>query len=100
MGSGKLFMFLVCLLVALSPLEATRHHLSSFKRTTKTIARGSSYDTKYFTQRLDHFNVADGRTFQQRYLVNKESWKRDEGPIFVYTGNEGDITWFYNNTVS
>lgn len=56
------------------------------------------YTVKYFTQRLDHFNVADGRTFQQRYLVYEEQWD-GWGPIFLYTGNEGDITMFSNNTV-
>lgn len=55
--------------------------------------------TKYFEQRLDHFNAAEGRTFQQRYLYSGEKWD-GKGPLFVYTGNEGDITWFYNNTVS
>lgn len=46
---------------------------------------------------LDHFNAGDGRTFQQRYLVNMKHWAHG-GPIFFYTGNEGDITWFCNNT--
>ena len=57
------------------------------------------YETKYFEQRLDHFNVAEGRTFQQRYLYSGDRWD-GKGPLFVYTGNEGDITWFFNNTVS
>ena len=57
------------------------------------------YETKYFEQSLDHFNVAEDRTFQQRYLYSGEKWD-GKGPLFVYTGNEGDITWFYNNTVS
>lgn len=54
---------------------------------------------KWYEQRLDHFNVAEERTFQQRYLVNDEKWDR-QGPILLYTGNEGDIIWFCNNTVS
>ena len=57
-----------------------------------------SYETKYYEQRLDHFNVGDERTFQQRYLYNGDAWN-GKGPLFVYTGNEGDIAWFYNNTV-
>ena len=53
---------------------------------------------KYFDQRLDHFNSADERTFRQRYLINEEEWS-GQGPILLYTGNEGDIVWFCNNTV-
>ena len=58
-----------------------------------------SYEIKYYDQRLDHFNVGDNRTFRQRYLYSGNEWDK-KGPIFVYTGNEGDITWFFNNTVS
>lgn len=53
----------------------------------------------FFPRQLDHFNAAEARTFQQRYLVNTQNWAKG-GPIFFYTGNEGDITWFSNNTAS
>lgn len=53
---------------------------------------------KYFDhQRLDHFNSAEERTFRQRYLINDEEWS-GQGPILLYTGNEGDIVWFCKNT--
>ena len=72
-------------------------------RTTFTPSRmlgaPPPYETKYFKQGLDHFNVAEARTFQQRYLYSGDKWD-GKGPLFVYTGNEGDITWFFNNTVS
>lgn len=55
------------------------------------------YQTKYFTQRLEHFNQGDDRKFKQRYLISQKYWKKG-GPIFFYTGNEGDITWFAENT--
>ncbi|KAH7554125.1 hypothetical protein JRO89_XS12G0116700 [Xanthoceras sorbifolium] len=60
------------------------------------------YRTKYFTQILDHFNYnpPSYKTFQQRYLINDTFWggAGKNSPIFVYTGNEGDIEWFTQNT--
>ncbi|NWZ44244.1 PCP carboxypeptidase, partial [Brachypodius atriceps] len=47
---------------------------------------------------IDHFGFDENRTFQQRYLVADQHWKKDSGPILFYTGNEGDIEWFCNNT--
>ncbi|XP_027053816.1 lysosomal Pro-X carboxypeptidase-like [Pocillopora damicornis] len=55
------------------------------------------YETKTFSQKLDHFGFSDNRTFPQRYLVARKNWV-EGGPILFYTGNEGDITWFANNT--
>ncbi|KAL2900115.1 Lysosomal Pro-X carboxypeptidase, partial [Bienertia sinuspersici] len=60
------------------------------------------YETKYFTQILDHFNFypQSYHTFQQRYLINHTYWggANKNAPIFVYMGNEGDIEWFALNT--
>ncbi|XP_074370677.1 uncharacterized protein LOC141711877 [Apium graveolens] len=60
------------------------------------------YKTKYFTQILDHFNYnpQSYHKFQQRYLINDTYWggAKKNAPIFVYTGNEGDIKWFTQNT--
>ncbi|KAK0603087.1 hypothetical protein LWI29_001260 [Acer saccharum] len=58
------------------------------------------YDTRYFSQRLDHFSFADHPSFLQRYLINTEHWVGPNrlGPIFFYCGNEGDIEWFAENT--
>lgn len=60
------------------------------------------YETRYFGQILDHFTYTPRsyRVFQQKYLVNDKHWGGAESraPIFVYTGNEGDIEWFANNT--
>ena len=35
-----------------------------------------------------------------RYLINKDNWDSNGGPIFFYCGNEGDIELFAANTVS
>uniref|UniRef100_A0A0D9XP81 Uncharacterized protein n=1 Tax=Leersia perrieri TaxID=77586 RepID=A0A0D9XP81_9ORYZ len=58
------------------------------------------YETRYYTQRLDHFNAAPASygTFQQRYLVNDTFWGGKTAPVFVYAGNEGEIELFTNNT--
>uniref|UniRef100_A0A8C6XB07 Prolylcarboxypeptidase n=1 Tax=Naja naja TaxID=35670 RepID=A0A8C6XB07_NAJNA len=47
---------------------------------------------------IDHFGFAEDRTFKQRYLIADQHWKKDTGSILFYTGNEGDIAWFANNT--
>lgn len=60
------------------------------------------FKTKYFSQILDHFNFnpQSYQTFQQKYLINDSFWggATNNSPIFVYTGNEGDINWFAQNT--
>ncbi|KAK2846694.1 hypothetical protein Q5P01_009693 [Channa striata] len=57
-----------------------------------------NYKTLYFDQKIDHFGFAEDGTFKQRYLVADKHWHQPGGPILFYTGNEGDITWFCNNT--
>ena len=61
------------------------------------------YTTHFFPQELDHFTFRPKSysVFYQKYLINSTYW--DQGPthtapIFVYTGNEGDIDWFAANT--
>lgn len=56
------------------------------------------YKVKSFEVPLDHFGYATNKTFQMRYLVN-DSYVRDKNsPILFYTGNEGDIELFAQNT--
>lgn len=70
--------------------------------TPPLLTRNELYEIKYFTQTLDHFNFhpQSYQTFQQRYLINGAYWggAAIKAPIFVYTGNEGDIEWFAQNT--
>jgi len=58
-----------------------------------------TYETFEFPQVLDHFNFHNSMAqFQQRYLVNKTFWHNPTDPIFFYTGNEGSIDLFAQNT--
>ncbi|XP_020103296.1 lysosomal Pro-X carboxypeptidase [Ananas comosus] len=73
--------------------------LSSSSSSSKDLP----FTTHYFPQQLDHFTFQPRaeNTFYQKYLINSTFW--DQGPlhtapIFVYTGNEGDIEWFAENT--
>ncbi|KAK2505776.1 hypothetical protein MC885_019183 [Smutsia gigantea] len=61
-----------------------------------------SYDTNlHLSEELvDHFGFNIDKTFKQRYLIADKHWKKDGRSILFYTGNEGDITWFCNNTDS
>eukprot|EP00743_Colponemidia_sp_Colp-15_P000773 GILK01000854.1.p1 GENE.GILK01000854.1~~GILK01000854.1.p1 ORF type:complete len:527 (+),score=94.26 GILK01000854.1:149-1582(+) len=45
-----------------------------------------------FKQRLDHFNAAESRTFQQSYWVNRAYWDQATGPVFFYIGGEGPLS--------
>lgn len=60
-----------------------------------------NYETKHFTQILDHFNYNSQsyHTFQQRYLLNDEHWggTKINAPIFVYTGGEANIEFIIRN---
>ncbi|XP_044272767.1 lysosomal Pro-X carboxypeptidase-like [Tribolium madens] len=55
------------------------------------------YETKYFEVPLDHFSFTTKTTFKLKYLINDTFWTND-GPIFFYTGNEGTIENFAENT--
>jgi len=62
------------------------------------LAQTPNPTTHWFHQTLDHFNFdTEPLSFKQRYLVVDDFYKPG-GPIFFYTGNEGPIMAFYNNT--
>ncbi|KAI4969643.1 hypothetical protein ZWY2020_000557 [Hordeum vulgare] len=60
------------------------------------------FTAHYFQQELDHFTFTPNASdlFSHKYLLNDTFWRRKPtaGPLFVYTGNEGDIEWFATNT--
>ncbi|KAK3788791.1 hypothetical protein RRG08_029239 [Elysia crispata] len=68
------------------------------KRNVTPLQSGHTYRTLYFDQKIDHFGFAQDQTFKNRYLVADQFWNQNGGPIFFYTGNEGDIELFCNST--
>lgn len=110
MATGCHFMA-VCFCLSLSLVSLTSAFAPSNQKFPASIIRPEQspasaptghYKTKFFEQNLDHFNFNPKSylTFQQRYLVNDTFWggSNSKAPIFVYTGNEGDIEWFAQNT--
>ncbi|KAL5724361.1 lysosomal Pro-Xaa carboxypeptidase [Ranunculus cassubicifolius] len=63
------------------------------------IKQETPFETKYYPQTLDHFTFLPKSyaIFYQKYLISSKYWNHG-GPIFVYTGNEGNIDWFAANT--
>ena len=86
---------------AFHPVHQPFHQqpFTSFKTNTNTkISDSPTYNYKeyHFLQDLDHFNynnLTGNIKFSQRYLVADQYWSGAAagGPIFFYTGNEGDI---------
>ncbi|KAL9258719.1 Lysosomal Pro-X carboxypeptidase-like protein [Drosera capensis] len=107
--SPPLHLFLlVALFILFSTIAADSFHprgfLGRFSNPDKPTVRGQlrqyKYETRYFSQRLDHFGFSSETRFGQRYLISTDHWLGPErkGPVFVYCGNEGDIEWFAANS--
>ena len=97
---------LFLMLLVLAAVYASAVHpgqLTRFGRVREFAAREFTYDLPpeyeihYYTQTLDHFNYKPESyaTFQQRYILNFNYWggANTSSPIFVYTGEEGDVTF-------
>ncbi|XP_076288119.1 lysosomal Pro-X carboxypeptidase [Lasioglossum baleicum] len=56
------------------------------------------YEIKTIEMPVDHFSFSVEDTFKLRYLIN-DTWQQENAPpIFFYTGNEGNIEVFAQNT--
>eukprot|EP00731_Ephydatia_muelleri_P033891 Em0041g4a len=55
------------------------------------------YKEYYMQQTVDHFNYQNQDVFGERYLLVDQYFK-GTGPLFFYTGNEGAIEGFYDNS--
>ena len=91
---------LTSLLSYVFPSNKPPRVLGKHSHPIKTNHQQYRYETRYFSQPLDHFSFSDLPRFRQRYLINTEHWVGPSrlGPIFLYCGNEGDIEWFAVNT--
>lgn len=91
--------FLLCFLPAINskysifsdPLLLSR----TFKTDNSTVYE---YRTEYLEVPLDHFSFAVNHRFKLRYLINDTWHQGNDAPIFFYTGNEGFIEVFAQNT--
>ena len=46
-------------------------------------------EAHWFTQRLDHFDDSNTKTWQQRFFYNDAFHTKPDGPVFVMIGGEG-----------
>ncbi|KAI6234044.1 hypothetical protein M3Y99_00837800 [Aphelenchoides fujianensis] len=53
--------------------------------------------TNYVSTPVDNFNIGNSASFQLKYLLN-DTFFTDGGPLFFYTGNEGSVEGFAQNT--
>ena len=95
MKSSVLFSLLLILKTTISVHIYRTSHEGYDETKTKT---SRVYEVKWFNQSLDHFSFTTNKRFQQKYLVNDSYWDKAGGPIFFYTGNEGKIEAFAENT--
>jgi len=82
----------------LVPLVVSAHTFHTSVERVNKAKNTRVYTTHWFNQTLDHFTFTTQIKFRQKYLVNDTFWDRNGGPIFFYTGNEGDIEAFTENS--
>ncbi|KAL5290289.1 hypothetical protein ACFFRR_009935 [Megaselia abdita] len=55
------------------------------------LGRAAKVETKWITQKLDHYDKNNDKTWQMRYLSNEEHFKAG-GPIFIFVGGEWEVS--------
>ncbi|XP_065355032.1 putative serine protease K12H4.7 [Calliphora vicina] len=72
----------------------------AFVKSLKKLQRGppeievnsrAAVEIKWIEQKLDHFDEANEKTWQMRYMVNEEHFEAG-GPMFIYLGGEWAIS--------
>ena len=54
-------------------------------------ARHDFIEQQTIEQPVDHFEPSQ-KTFQQRYWVNSNYWRKEDGPVFLYIGGESAMS--------
>ncbi|CAH8849494.1 unnamed protein product, partial [Trichobilharzia szidati] len=89
---GMLCLYLLYALLPLSYGLFTRHFPNLSVKKSEF-----SYETKFFRTKVDHYSFVNDDEFNVKYLINNKSFSPG-GPIFFYTGNEGAIETFAENS--
>jgi len=55
------------------------------------MANAAPAPEQWFDNKIDHFNLADQRTWKQKYYVNDTFWGGAGYPIFLMLGGEGPV---------
>ncbi|XP_059286754.1 uncharacterized protein LOC132040155 [Lycium ferocissimum] len=102
MASSSLFFLLLLFINSIASAEIKSNYLPGTYQSSlvkKHEQPKIPFKTHCFPQILDHFTFLpkSSKVFYQKYLINDKYWHKG-GPIFVYTGNEGNIDWFAANT--
>ncbi|KAK6052724.1 serine carboxypeptidase S28 [Cooperia oncophora] len=88
----------VCLLVtAVSARKFLDPVVRFSEKNSDAAAAANPWIVKWFNVKLDHFTYSDTTTFPMKWLWNNTFYKSG-GPIFFYTGNEGNIEGFVTAT--
>jgi hypothetical protein len=81
------------------PRDGMLHHLIAPFEARLRSENVTLPQDQWFTQTLNHFDVQDTRTFQQRYQVN-DTFYEPGGPLFIMISGEGPASavWLYLET--
>jgi lysosomal Pro-X carboxypeptidase len=90
-------LILLLLVGGIVQVTSTKRHFSKTDHRTDNFKLPPLKEI-YFDTFLDNFDLTSSQTFPLRILVDDSSHDHEEGPLVVYTGNEGSIETFANQT--